>query len=151
MKTLVLAMLMAAPAMASDIDEIKAARAAYGAAIAAHAPERFGTVLHKDFVESASSGVTRGGAEAVAASYAGGEFKDPAFITYERTPESIEVSPNGKLAVERGHWQARLRNPAGGVEGNAGAYQAGWVKQDGRWQLRTESYVKLTCASITPC
>lgn len=151
MKILFFAALLAAPALASDEADIRAARAAYGAAIDAHAPERFGAVLHRDFVQIGSGGSTIAGAATVAASYAANEFKDPAFITYERVPEAIEVSPNGTLAMERGHWQAKLRNPAGGVEGNAGAYQAGWVREDGRWQLRTEAYVKLTCAAITPC
>ena len=137
-------------AASPDVAAILEVRARYGRAIEAKAPAEFATVLHPDFVQMASDGATIAGAQTVADSYAANEFSNPAFITYQRQTDAIEVSPNGKLAVERGHWRARIAGPSGET-GNAGFYQAGWVKLDGGWRIRTESYVKLTCPDDADC
>lgn len=66
----------------------------------------------------------------MAQSYAGTEFKDPAFIAYDRRPDTVEISADCRRAVERGQWRARFRLPDGGEIGAAGLYQAGWTQLD---------------------
>ena len=39
----------------------------------------------------------------------------------------------------------------GKVNGNTGLYQAGWIKRQGVWLIRTESYVRLHCADENDC
>jgi ketosteroid isomerase-like protein len=71
---------------------------------------------------------------------------DPAArMIYQREPGTIEVSPNWPLAYEEGRWTGRL----GGTSAPTvitGRYAAQWVKRDGRWLIRSEVYVALTCA-----
>ena len=73
------------------------------------------------------------------------EFQDPAFIAYDRRTDWVEVSSDGRLAVERGRWAARHRGQGGDVLRACGAYQAGWVRTDDRWRVQTEAYVDLGC------
>ena len=65
-------------------------------------------------------------------------------LVYARTPTSIVVSHHWPLAFESGSWAARLGN-AGGAEVMGGRYSAQWVKRDGRWFIRAEVFVALTC------
>lgn len=66
-------------------------------------------------------------------------------LIYQREPTSVEVSTQWPLAYEAGTWIGHL----GGADGPAmisGKYSAQWVKRDGRWLIRGEVYVALTCA-----
>jgi ketosteroid isomerase-like protein len=66
-------------------------------------------------------------------------------LIYQREPTSIEVSAQWPLAYESGTWaghQQRADGPA--VIG--GRYAAQWVRRDGKWLIRGEVYVALTCA-----
>jgi len=147
----VTALLVAAAPAADDAAQVRERRLAYGAAIAARQPDRMRDVIAADMVQLSSNGQVQAGRDAIVASYAASEFTDPAFIAYERIPDSVDISANGRFAVERGHWRGRFRQPDGTVTGNSGLYQAGWIKRDGVWLIRTESYVRLTCASESDC
>lgn len=145
---------MAEKSSAGPADEravIKSLRAEYNAAIAMRRPELFARVLSREFVQLSSDGTTVNGIDAVMQDYQKIEFSDPSFIAYDRQPDEIIVSGDSRFAVERGHWRGRFRLPAGGETGNAGLYQAGWFNDGKGWKLRTEAFVKLTCADPVQC
>lgn len=64
-------------------------------------------------------------------------------IIYVRIPDLIEVSSDWPLAYESGIWRA-FRN-SDGSDVISGRYSAQWVKRDGRWLIRSEVFVALTC------
>jgi ketosteroid isomerase-like protein len=66
-------------------------------------------------------------------------------LVYQREPATISISSAWPLAYESGTWAGHL----GGANGPAvigGSYAAQWVKRDGRWLIRGEVFVALTCA-----
>ena len=71
---------------------------------------------------------------------------DPATrIIYQREAVSVEVSPNWPLAFEEGRWSGHVGNVSSKpIIG--GRYSAQWVKRDGKWIIRAEVFVALTCA-----
>ncbi|MCA3255465.1 MAG: nuclear transport factor 2 family protein [Alphaproteobacteria bacterium] len=146
-----LLLLLTAAAPAEDAAQVRERRLAYGAAISARQAEAMRGFLAADMVQLSSNGQMQAGRDTVVASYAAAEFVDPSFIAYERIPDTVDISANGRFAVERGHWRGRFRQPDGSITGNSGLYQAGWIKRDGVWLIRTESYVRLTCASESDC
>lgn len=66
-------------------------------------------------------------------------------LIYQREPTSVEVSAQWPLAYEAGTWVGHLGR-ADGPAMISGKYGAQWVKRDGRWLIRGEVYVALTCA-----
>lgn len=66
-------------------------------------------------------------------------------IIYQREAVSVTASANWPLAYEEGRWSGHV----GDVK-NApilgGRYSAQWVKRDGKWLIRSEVFVALTCA-----
>ena len=74
-------------------------------------------------------------------------MKRDSSLVYQRDPESVEVSANFPLAFESGRWAGHL----GGANGPVvigGPYSAQWVKRDGRWLIRSEVFVAMTCAGV---
>lgn len=65
-------------------------------------------------------------------------------IIFTREPTCIEVSTQWPLAYESGTWTGRIGN-AEGLELIKGSYSAQWVKREGRWLIRSEVFVALTC------
>ena len=66
-------------------------------------------------------------------------------LIYQREPVSVVVSARWPLAYEEGTWVGHL----GRADGPAligGRYAAQWVQRGGRWLIRGEVYVALTCA-----
>lgn len=67
-------------------------------------------------------------------------------VVYQRSPTRVEASATWPLAYESGTWVGRL-----GADGPVvirGEYAAQWVKRAGRWLIRSEVFVALTCAGI---
>jgi ketosteroid isomerase-like protein len=149
--SLIAAAAPAPEAAQSDVEAVRARRAAYVAAMQARRADLIGDFLAPEMVQLASSGAMEVGRDAIVKSYAETEFRDPAFIVYERIPDTIEISDNGRFAVERGHWRGLYRRDGKVETGNTGLYQAGWIKRDGVWRVRTESYVRLHCADERDC
>jgi hypothetical protein len=145
------ALLVSAGPLPADRDQVRERRLAYTAAIQARRPDLMRSFLAPEMVQLSSNGETTIGRDQVLQTYSRIEFRDPNFIVYERIPDAIDISDNGRFAVERGHWRGRFRQPNGGVTGNSGLYQAGWIKRDGTWWIRTESYVRLHCADEKDC
>ena len=134
-----------------DADQVRDRRLAYTKAIMAREPSEMREFLTEDMVQLSSNAQTTSGRDAVIQAYTDTEFRNPSFIVYERKPDTVVISENRRFAVERGHWQGRFRQPDGTVTGNSGLYQAGWIKREGAWLIRTESYVRLHCSDENDC
>lgn len=135
----------------SDREQVRERRLAYTAEIEARRPDLLRSFLAPEMVQLSSNGEANIGRDAVVLTYSKHEFLDPRFIVYERIPDTIEISENGRFAVERGRWRGRFHQPDGTIAGNSGLYQAGWIKRDGTWLIRTESYVRLHCLDEKDC
>lgn len=138
-------------AAVSDADAIRNLRIQYNQAIEARDAGSFEKFLSPTFVEMSAGGEVTRGAKAVADSYAAAEFRDKTFIAYDRRPDTIDIAPSGRFAVERGHWRARFREPGGSDVGGSGLYQAGWIRMDGGWRIQSEAYARLTCKTKPDC
>lgn len=123
--------LMGATRPATDIDTTKDRRLAYTAAIKARQPAAMREFLAEDMVQLSSNGQSVIGRDAVIQGYSDNEFRNPQFIVYERKPDRVVISDNGRFGVERGHWRGHFRQPDGTITGNTGLYQAGWIKREG--------------------
>jgi len=65
-------------------------------------------------------------------------------LIYQRQALTVDVSNRWALAYEEGRWSGHLGD-ANGQPVIAGRYAAQWVKRDGRWLIRSEVFVALTC------
>ena len=65
-------------------------------------------------------------------------------VIYQRVAVTVDVSDRWPLAYEEGRWSGHIGD-AGGKPVMAGRYAAQWVKRDGRWLIRSEVFVALTC------
>lgn len=66
-------------------------------------------------------------------------------LIYQREPTRVIVSDVWPLAYEEGMWAGHLGRADGPVQ-IGGRYAAQWVKRGGRWLIRGEVFVALTCA-----
>lgn len=132
-------MAVTTPASADEIADIRAARAAYNAAIAARDVAGVRGVLGDGYVGIAGSGGEAIiGADAMA-DYFARAFKTPGFLGFVRTPDVVTIAVPPVRAMERGHWSG------GSVSGQShGEYLAVWVPTPAGWKLRSESFVTLS-------
>ena len=68
------------------------------------------------------------GVDAIVEAFAA-QFREPGFVAYVRTPDSIEIDTEGERAAETGRWTGN---------GVSGRYMAAWRKVTGQWVI-TES------------
>ena len=68
-------------------------------------------------------------------------------LIYQREPSHVVVSEKWPLAYESGTWIGHFAR-ADGPTRIGGEYAAQWVKRDGKWLIRGEVYVALTCADV---
>ena len=68
-------------------------------------------------------------------------------VLFVREPTEVEISVNWPLAFESGIWTGRIGGMTGAVV-IGGRYSAQWVKRDGKWLIRSETFVALTCNGI---
>jgi len=128
-----------APGLATAEAEIRAARAAQNAAILARNADSVATFWLEDVTATAGLGyVVRGRSEYKRA------FGRDAAMTYQRTPERVVLSATCPLAWEGGTWLGTATGQALPVIG--GRYAAQWVRQNGRWYIRSEVFVALDCS-----
>ena len=125
----------------ADIAAIRTARAEQNRAIAAGDAERIASYWTDDVTVRSGLGASVAGRAAYR------EKIVASGLVYVRTPTTIEVSDHWPLAFETGSWTAR-RGGASGPETMAGRYSAQWVKHDGRWLIRSEVFVALTCSGV---
>ncbi len=68
------------------------------------------------------------------------QFADPAFVTYVRTTDRIELDAAGQRAAEYGTWVGTTR----GAADTSGSYLATWRKVTGQWVIENELFVTLS-------
>ena len=66
-------------------------------------------------------------------------------IVYQREPSDVETSLVWPLAFETGEWAGHLGTMSGPIV-IGGRYSAQWVQRGGKWLIRSEVFVALTCA-----
>ena len=125
------------------VAEVRAARLAQNAAIAARQLDSMATFWTTDVVIVSSRGGVMRGKEAYRQAFAG----DSSLI-YVRTPDRIEVSAAWPLAWEEGTWVGQVGTNGPAVVG--GRYAAQWHHVGGRWLIRSELFVGIRCAG-EPC
>jgi ketosteroid isomerase-like protein len=123
-----------------DESTIRAARVAQNQAIAAGALDSAATFWVSDVAVTAGLGAILQGRESYKQAFA-----HDAGFRYDRSTATIVVSSNWPLAWEQGTW-AGFRN---GVVPPViqGSYSAMWIKDGGRWRIRSELFVAMECAS----
>ena len=125
------------PPMTAPEDAIRARRRLTNKLIAAHEAGRLRPFLHAQVKVIAGDGALIVGADAVVEAF-GAQFKDPAFVTYVRTPETVELDQAGERAAEAGRWVGTWRQAR-----MAGTYLATWRRITGQWVIEAEMYVTL--------
>jgi len=130
-------------APAGDAADIRAARRAQNDAMATGDVERAATFWTADVTIRRALGTGVSGMEAYKAIVQRAPIPDTALV-YQRTTTDVDVSAHWPLAFETGTWSARVGGKGDDVIG--GRYSAQWVKRDGRWLIRSEVFVALTCA-----
>ncbi len=132
------AIMLASPAAAEPAADIRAARAAYNAAIARRDVAGIRAVLGDDYIGIAGSGGERIESADAMADYFARAFRTTGFLGFVRTPEVVMVADPPARAMERGHWSG------GSVTGRLrGEYLAIWVPTPAGWRLRSETFVTL--------
>ncbi|KPF77508.1 hypothetical protein IP88_06000 [alpha proteobacterium AAP81b] len=133
-----LAMVLAVPAAADPAADIRAARAAYNAAIASRDVVGIRAVLGEPYIGIAGSGGERIETADAMAEYFARAFRTPGFLGFVRTPDVVTIADPPARAMERGHW-------SGGSLGGRlrGEYLAVWVPTPQGWRLRSETFVTL--------
>ena len=127
--------------------EILSARQAQNQAIAAYDADRVAGFWTEDVELRRGLGQLVLGRAAYRQLFLGDAANRDSALVYQREPSHIESSPTWPLAFESGTWEAHV----GQVDGPVvirGQYGAQWVKRGGRWLIRGEVFVALTCASV---
>lgn len=133
---LVLLCLSLATAHADAGAEVRAARLAQNAAIAAHDLNRIAAYWTDNVI------IQRGlGAQAIGKAAYLDLFRNAGAdaMAFERFLDTVDVSPDWPLAFETGHWEGHLAGRAV----IRGKYSAQWVKRGAEWLIRGEVYVAL--------
>ena len=68
-------------------------------------------------------------------------------VHFVREPTEVEISTVWPLAFEAGTWMGHIGKMTGPVV-ISGKYSAQWVKRDGKWMTRSETFVALACSGI---
>lgn len=123
---------------------IRAARAAFNAAIERHDIEIISALFLPDYVlVTGRSDLVRDHAANVAL-WRSTFRADPSFKC-ERTPDDIEVNAAWGLAQETGHWIC-TQTVADGPGRYSGVYAAKWQRAaDSGWRLQSEVFTTLNC------
>lgn len=132
----------AAPAT-PDAALIRAARKAQTAAMAVGDVDRAATWWTDDVAIRRGLGAPVNGIAAYKAILERAPVSDTALI-YDRRMTGLAVSDHWPLAFETGTWVARRGGK--GASLITGRYSAQWVKRNGKWLIRAEVFVALTCA-----
>jgi hypothetical protein len=127
--------------MISSEDTILGRRRLTNKLIAAHDAARLKPFLDPAINLIAGDGSILIGAAAVLGAFEA-QFRDPAFITYVRTSDSVRLNAAGDRAAEAGGWVARWRGGQGEVT-MSGTYLACWKRTVGQWVIESELYVTL--------
>jgi uncharacterized protein (TIGR02246 family) len=131
---------------AQDQSAIRAARIAQNRAIAAGDLDAVASFWTEDVA------IRRGLGQPVTGSDAYRKLFDrtgagDSTLVYQRRTTGVEVSAHWPLAFETGTWAGHVGS-ATGPAAIRGRYSAQWVKRDGRWLIRAEVFVALSCSGV---
>jgi len=115
-------------------DAIRARRRLTNKLIAAKEAARLRPFFVADARLIAGDGGVILGADAIVEAFAT-QFREPGFVAYVRTPETVEVDAAGNRAAETGRWTGA---------GISGVYMAAWRNVTGQWAIESELYVTLS-------
>lgn len=149
----VLVLMMTATAAAQSAGageaDIRAARAASNAAIAAHDVPGIARHWMAD-VSIVTSTSAQGVGPDVNGQRMAQQFARRPDTIYVRTPDTVDVFAAWNVASERGTWTGRWTEPDGMVQ-IAGTYLAQWRKLNGAWRIQAELFVPTTCTGSAYC
>ncbi|MBC7564501.1 MAG: nuclear transport factor 2 family protein [Gemmatimonadaceae bacterium] len=124
--------------MTTPADAIRTRRDASNAAIASRDAGAVVSCMTDDVTVAVAGGAVLVGRDASRRAFAE-QMAEPGFRGYVRTPEEVDVTPDGRTATETGRWvgtwQVRLR-----LEHQRGTYVARWRCVDGTWFLASEIF-----------
>jgi len=129
-----------------DVQAITLARAGQNQAIVAGDLERISTYWTDDVTVRRALGIPMTGKAEVRKAFEAPKPPEPHTV-YQRLTGDVMVSAQWPLAYESGKWEGHLDTATGQVV-IGGEYSAQWVKRDGRWLIRSEVFVALTCAGV---
>jgi hypothetical protein len=115
-------------------DAIRARRRLTNKLIAAREAQRLKPFFVTDARLITGDGGLLLGADAIVEAFAA-QFREPGFVAYVRTPDTVELELAGERAAETGRWTGN---------GLSGAYMACWRKVTGQWAIESELFVTLT-------
>jgi ketosteroid isomerase-like protein len=118
-------------------DAIRARRKLTNRLIAAHEAARLRPFFAPDVKLIVGDGALIVGAGEVVEAFAA-QFREPGFVDYLRTTETVELDRDGARAAERGRWVGTWRDRSA-----SGVYAAVWRKAVGQWVIESELYVSL--------
>jgi ketosteroid isomerase-like protein len=121
--------------MIAPADAIAARRRLTNKFIAAHEAARLRPFFASDAKLIAGEGSLLAGVDEIIRAFEG-QFRDPDFVTYVRSPERIEVDQQGARAAEHGRWVASWKTGQ-----SSGPYLAVWRKVSGQWVIESETFV----------
>ena len=119
--------------MVAPVEAIRARRRLTNKLIAAKEAARLRPFFLADARVITGDGGLILGADAIVEAFAA-QFREPGFVAYVRTPETVEVDKAGARAAETGRWTGN---------GMSGRYMAAWRKVTGQWVIESELYVTL--------
>lgn len=122
----------------SEEGAVRARRRLTNKLIARHQAARLRTFFDPGVKVIAGDGSLLLGADAVVQAF-DEQFRQPGFVTYQRTTEAVAIDQAGVRAAESGHWVASWR----GDGGASGTYLAVWRKVIGQWVIESELFVTL--------
>ncbi len=135
----------------TPISIVSAQRAESNAAIRAHDSIRLRKLFDDEYhAILGSTGNIDSGGDATTRSYADEEFKNPSFVTYRRTPTSIDIAESGKRIAKAGRFEGVWKKPDG-ITRKTGVYLAMWIPSGGSWCLKSEAFVTLDCTGSAAC
>ena len=132
-----------------DVAQIRLLRAQSNAAVAAHDYRAMRQFFLADYTIFPGSSGRPFNADEMEKRIAG-DFTDPSFVTYVRTPLRVTISDRRQRAVEVGRWAGTWRK-ADGIMTVRGVFQATWNPTPSGWRLKNESFVTLACRGSRAC
>lgn len=118
-------------------DAIRARRKLTNKLIAGHEAGRLKPFFLPDATLISGDGGVLLGAQAILEAFAG-QFRDPSFVTYVRTTDTVRLDTEGVRAAETGTWVATWKDAT-----SSGPYLAVWRKVTGQWLIESETFVTL--------
>jgi ketosteroid isomerase-like protein len=124
-----------------DEASIRAARAHSNRSIARRNLLGVGDSLSENFVAIIGDGTFVPSRVAYLKLFKQGFDAPKSSLTYERIPDTIQLSTASPLAAEQGHW---IATDAHGKVAYTGTYMAMWEHTNDAWKIRSELYVTLS-------